>query len=214
MPNPGSFTVPPTAVTGGTVDASYTNIFRDNSNWFDATCPAPGAADRVLFSTSGTTRAWGTVTASRVQDGAINASVLGSGAVSTDKVAALAVTEAKLHSSVAVKLAYSGMVAWVRQVSEVPSGWSRESNLAGRLAVGAGTVFSVTWVAETDYGSSWGHRHDLSATSGTQSALTTDIKNGDNNWPTGPASHTHAFGGKTESDQWTIPLRAAVHIRR
>lgn len=214
MPNPGSFTTPPTAVTGGTVTINYTNVFRDNSNWFDALCPAPPSANKVLFSTSGTTGAWGTVTADRVQDAAITQAIVGAGAATAEKVAALNVTEVKLSSAALQALAVTKMVAWVRQVSEIPSGWTRETDLAGRLAVGAGTVFGTTWATETNYGGSWAHRHALTGTSSTSTASTT-AKNGDNDWPAGgPVSHSHTLSGSTDFTTWLFPMRGAVFVRK
>jgi len=55
----------------------------------------------------------------------------------------------------------SGVGGWVRQASEIPSGFARESNLDGRIPVGAGTSFSVTYVEATNYGSAWAHQHQM-----------------------------------------------------
>jgi hypothetical protein len=49
----------------------------------------------------------------------------------------------------------SGLGGWVRQASEIPTGFSRETNLDGLIPVGAGTSYSQTFTEGTGYGSNW-----------------------------------------------------------
>jgi hypothetical protein len=127
----------------------------------------------------------------------------------------------------------SGLVAMFRTNAAIASGWTRETNLDGRIPVGAGTTFTVTYVENTAYGSSWSHAHTAPTHQHSGSSLgisgntggPTDINGlaaaGGVNLPT--TSHTHdagsldvsgntadGGGSATTSDAWVIPSRAYV----
>lgn len=130
----------------------------------------------------------------------------------------------------------SGLGGWVRKASEIPSGFSRESSLDGRIPVGAGTTFTVTYVEETNYGTSWsftptdsGHSHGVTNATVTGSTGVESATNGLGNGggTTTPAvNHTHSsgtldVGGTTDggnaaitSTTWTIPSRGVVFVRK
>lgn len=210
---PSSFTTPPSASVGGTVTVNYTNVFRDNDNWFNQLLPAPTGTFQVPISSSGTVAAWGLANTSQIADGAITETILATGAVTGPKIAAGAVTEAKLAPAVAGGLSVTGMVAWVRQISEIPSGWTRETNLNGRYPVGAGQTFGVTFVEATDYGSALSHNHTISDTSDATGSIQPDLKNDTGGWPASNSSHTHALSGATNLTSWQIPSRGVVYVR-
>lgn len=113
----------------------------------------------------------------------------------------------------------TGYGGWVRQASEIPSGHARETNLDGRIPVGAGTTFSVTYVEATNYGASWSHGHSITGSisvtgpSGTNSAQTAT---GGGTHGDATDSHTHGLSGGygVSTDAWTIPSRAVVWIRK
>ena len=130
----------------------------------------------------------------------------------------------------------SRLGAWVPTAASIPSGWSRYSSLDGRIPVGAGTTFSVTFTENTNYGSSWSHTHTdsghthagtalgVTGSTGVESAVNGLGNNGGTNTPA--INHTHPSGtldvsGSTDSgtasissDAWTIPSRAVVWITK
>lgn len=133
----------------------------------------------------------------------------------------------------------SNLIAAVELASQIPSGWTRYTSMDGRMAVGAGTTFSVTWNEGTDYGGSWSHSHATSWSShshgasalGVSGTTSTESNSATVQSGTGASaaasSHTHtqgsldvtgstdnAGGGGTSSDQWTIPSRALVYVRK
>lgn len=59
------------------------------------------------------------------------------------------------QSPAAVAGVPSGAIVLFRTAEEIPAGYTRESNLDGRIAVGAGTTFGQTFVQGTNYGTSW-----------------------------------------------------------
>lgn len=219
-----AFTSPPTAVTGAVIESADINVFRDNDNWFNALVPAPTGADQLLRSSS-------TSAAGFVNDGdgsGIDADLLdGQHGSYYATASGLAALEASAFPS--------GVGAWVRKASEIPTSFTRESALDGRIPVGAGTTFTVTYVEETNYGSSWSHGHTGGAHTHNASALGVSGN-------TGTPSDTEAAGGSgsvaadghkhnqgtidvtgttdsggavaTSSDAWTIPSRAVVWIRK
>lgn len=209
-----SFTTPPSASVGGTVTVGYTNTFRDNDLWFNGLLPAPSAANQIPISSSGTVAVWGLANSDQIAAGAITETIIGAGAATGPKLAAGAVTEPKLSAVVALGLSIAGMVAWVRQISEIPSGWSRETNLNGRYPIGAGQTFGVTFVEATDYGSSRSHNHTVSDTSDATGSIQPNLKNDDGGWPASNSSHTHALSGATDLTAWQIPSRGVVYIRK
>lgn len=208
-----TFTAPPTAIVGSVVTIDYTNTFSSNDNWFNGLLPQPSAANQIPISTSTIACSWGLLTTALIPAGTITGPIVGAGAATTDKFQTGAVTESKLTVSTQKALAVSGMTAWVRKASEIPSGWPRETLLDGRMPVGVGTAHGATYDAETNYGSSWGHSHTISATTGQTGAFSTNLK-ANQAWPASTDSHTHVVSGSTQADAWAIPSRAFVFVRR
>jgi hypothetical protein len=208
------FTGPPTAITGSVVTIAYTNTFAANDAWFHGLLPAPTGIGQVPISSSTSAAAWGYVTGAQIADGAITGSVIGAGQVTSAKVAADAVTFAKLAPSVIGGTAVVGMSAWVRTAAEIPVGWPRETTLDGRVPVGAGTEYGVTYVENTPYGSSWYHSHPISDATGTPDSLTTNLKGAGGGWPVSHPSHTHTLTGSSGNDAWSIPMRVVVFVRK
>lgn len=131
----------------------------------------------------------------------------------------------------------SGLVAMFRTAAAIASGWSRETDLDGRIPVGAGTTFSTTFTEATNYGSSWSHAHTdggvhnhsgsslgvSGVTGAAQGGTAYDEDDTGNGFNTRDASHTHDQGTldvsgntannsttATSSDAWVIPSRAYV----
>jgi hypothetical protein len=129
----------------------------------------------------------------------------------------------------------TGLGCWVRTTTEIPSGFSRETNLDGRIPVGAGLTFGVTYVEGTNYGTAWsftstdsGHSHGSSAlgVSGSTSGPAGTGTYGGTGSTAADGSHTHNQGtldvtGTTDSGSavmtattWTIPSRGVVWARK
>lgn len=137
----------------------------------------------------------------------------------------------------------SGLGAWVPTAAAIPSGWSRYTNLDGRVPVGAGTTFSVTFTENTNYGSSWAHKHTsnsftVSATGSAVGGPSDNTGNASNrqaskNVTSGAGSedyipdHSHSLNGvslavsasgtasgDTSDASWVIPSRAVVWITK
>jgi hypothetical protein len=208
------FVAPPTAITGSVCGAAYTNAFSANDTWFNGVLPAPSGVGHVPISSGTSAAAWDYVNSAQIAAGAITGNVIATGAATTPKLAAGSVTLAKLTPAVQLGLAATGMTAWVRKASEIPAGWPRETNLDGRLPVGAGTEFSVTYLEDTAYGASWSHQHSLTDTSEATTGLTPNLKGDTGGWPASNSSHTHGVSGNTTASAWAIPMRAVVFVRK
>jgi len=139
----------------------------------------------------------------------------------------------------------AGLIASFRTAAAIASGWNRcdgggspaRPNMDGRIPVGAGTTFTVTWNENTAYGASWSHAHttqnhshsgsDMSLSGNT--AASTDSTNSvqsTGSTSVRPTNHTHGpgamdisgntgfggpdGGGATSTDAWTIPSFAVV----
>lgn len=126
----------------------------------------------------------------------------------------------------------SGLIAAFRTAAAIASGWARcdgdsgRPELDGRIIVGAGTSFSVTYTEDTNGGSSWSHDHAAGAhthgvtatgTSGGPSGTSTRL---DGSNAVASDSHTHtlsvtgtaaAGSGNTAGTAWTIPHFVAVY---
>jgi len=101
------------------------------------------------------------------------------------------------HTGNAGAFVPSGLVAMVRTAAEIPSGWSRETLLDGRLPVGAGTTFSNTFVEATNYGAYW----DLAQTvTGTGTGTTGTGTTGTGTTGTGTAPGTISSGAASNPD--------------
>jgi hypothetical protein len=131
----------------------------------------------------------------------------------------------------------SGLIALVTNAAAIPSGWSRETALDGRIPVGDGTTDSVTFTAENNYGSSWSHVHSgpshthpasalgVSGNTGGPSALNGLGNGGGTSVPS--TTHTHDQGsldvtgttdaagtGATGSTSHQPMMRAYVYVKK
>lgn len=143
------------------------------------------------------------------------------------------------YSTISASLVPSGLVAIFGSAGAIAAGWTRFSILDGRIAVGAGTTFSVTFTEGGSYGSSWSHSHSASAgthahgsgalsvsgTTSTESNSAT-VQSGAGA-STAASSHTHTSGsldvggttdgavaGATSSDQWLPAMFAIVYAQK
>ena len=91
----------------------------------------------------------------------------------------------------------------------IPTGWTRESSINGRLPVTAGSL----WTAETGYGSSWTHDHDVDAQTDRSTLSIFNLSTGS---PTKSVTHDHDHNiiGTTAGTVWLPPSFAYVFIRR
>jgi hypothetical protein len=127
------------------------------------------------------------------------------------------------------------VIAAVPSAAQIPSGFTRYSALDGRMPVGAGTTFGVTFAEGTSGGSSWAHTHSTPVhqhsgapmTIGGSAAATGSTDQANVSTP-GTAfalgGHTHSVsgsvGGNTANDgngtsgptTWTIPCQVVVWV--
>ena len=113
----------------------------------------------------------------------------------------------------------SGLIAMVTNAAAIPSGWSRESGLNGRVPVG--DDLGVTYTAENNYGSAT-HTHSASAlgvSGSTGGPSATDGLGNGGGTTTPTAGHTHNQGsldvtGTTDATA-NLPLaRAYVFVKK
>lgn len=244
-----AWTTPFTAVVGAIAEATNWNTSgRDNLLHLRALLPDPTAASQILRSTSTAAASFanpsgdavlspGTVTGNSTAS-AIGSSGLIPNRLVADSLDATQVAAAFASSSIPLsvlstavqnKLNSSGLIFMVRTAAEIPSGWTRETSLNGRFAIGAGVSFGSTFVEATDYGSAWAHLHDLgshthavASFNSSTSSLTTmvnfitpDQKHGAH------GDHRHASTGTLSASTsnmsttaWIPPSRAYVFVRR
>jgi hypothetical protein len=247
------FTAPPTAVTGAIITAADINVFRDNDNWFNALVPAPTGAGQLLRSISTSSAGFvnggaGSGIDADLVDGQ-HASALLARANHTGTQAPSTISpqgagsglDADLldgqQASAIIAAAFpSGLGGWVRKASEIPSGFARETALDGRVPIGAGTTAGVTFVEETNYGSSWGHQHQngwhlhYAAELGIAGQTSTPTENeaaGVSGGLVAADGHKHNAGSldvtgttgysggeDTTSTTWIFPSRAVVWVRK
>lgn len=243
-----TWTTPFTAIAGLAITASGWNTSgRDNLLHLRALLADPSAANLLLVTTSASAAAFstpsgdavftpgsmtGNAAGSAIGTGAIHANRLVAGTFDAAAVAAAfaagAIAQEILAVAVQNKLIFAGLIGMVRTASEVPAGWTTESNLAGRIPVGAGTTFGVTYTEDTAYGTSWshdhtmgGHTHGVSGTLPATGSAANNVEGDDNDWPTAAQSHTHTFSATSAGDSttssatsWVVPSRAYVYVRK
>lgn len=130
----------------------------------------------------------------------------------------------------------TAIVAAVPTAAQIPSGWSRETGLDGRVMVFDGTVFSNTFVENNSYGISWGHLHGHATThshpmaaagvSGNTGGPSGTNTTGSTGNTSADGSHTHNQGslditgssdavgpGSTDATSWQFPARAYVPVK-
>jgi hypothetical protein len=133
----------------------------------------------------------------------------------------------------------SGLIAAFESAAAIAVGWARYTAADGRMLVGAGTTFGVTYLEANNYGASWAHKHagNSYATSVTGSATggpsdTTANSTAANGVASGAgnaAAHPHAHSlngvslavaasgtatGDTTDASWVIPSRAVVWAQK
>jgi hypothetical protein len=104
----------------------------------------------------------------------------------------------------------TGLIAAFRTAAAIASGWTRFTDGDGRLLVGAGTTFSVTYTQDTAYGSSWAHGHTVSFNTGTSTTPGGSVQSGGAS-TADPQNHVHPVSGSTADATWTPVARAVVY---
>ena len=114
----------------------------------------------------------------------------------------------------------SGLIGAFATNAAIAAGWSRFNSLDGRMPVGAGTTFSVTYAENTSYGSAWSHSgHAISGSiyinpaSGGSVDYDEDEAGNGHNVITG---HVHGLSGGygVTGDSWVIPSHAVVWAQK
>lgn len=112
----------------------------------------------------------------------------------------------------------SGLIAAFATAAAIASGWARYTAADGRMLVGAGTTFTVTWVENTDYGSSWGHTHsDTGHGHGMGAADDTETAASGGGEVVAADGHEHSVSSGTaniSTTSWVIPSRAVVWAQK
>lgn len=243
-----TWTSPFTAVVGEAATAADWNAsMRDNLLHLRAILPDPSGANDVLTSTSASAAAFsnpsgdtvllagsvtGNSTTSAIGVGDLLPNRLVNGSIDATQASAMfadgSIPESVLATAVQNKLIFGGIIFAVRTAAEIPSGWTRETNLNGRLPIGAGTSFSVTFDEGNDYGSSWAHSHGLAShthgiSMGTNAGSGTQLANFSPGGGQTAASSSHghslsgtlaAASGTSGDTSWIPPSRAYVYLRR
>jgi hypothetical protein len=111
-----------------------------------------------------------------------------------------------------------GAVVWFRTLAEVTSAgasWTRETNLDGRLPIGAGTTFSQTFAEATNYGANWTPSSGLTISAIAVTADTPFLVNVGTNTNVTTSTHTHPAPTLNGSGTaWLPPMRAGIWARR
>lgn len=118
----------------------------------------------------------------------------------------------------------AGLGAWVATAAGIPAGWTRYSAMDGYIPVGAGTSFTVTYLENTAYGSSWAHGHTFTggassivSESGSGGGLDLDTTvnlNHAGSDKVAKQNHTHMSNGSNSNTSWQIPVRGVVWITK
>ena len=208
------FTTPPDATNGQPIASAHVNTLRDNSIWFAGLLQGPESPFQVPVSEGTGSARYGFLFPESIEDGALETAKMVGGSVTTEKIANGAVTSTELDSAVTARLVPAVLIGWVRKASEIPSGWSREEHVNGRLMVGddSGTTFT----AENNYGSSWAHSHTASGTMSAENDTAADLDFADSGeWLTAAHPlHSHTMSGSSASATWIPPSRAYVAVRK
>jgi hypothetical protein len=111
-----------------------------------------------------------------------------------------------------------GAVVWFRTLAEVTSAgasWTRETNLDGRLPIGAGTTFSQTFAEATNYGANWTPSSGLTISAIAVTADAPFLVNVGTNTNVTTSTHTHPAPTLNGSGTaWLPPARAGIFARR
>lgn len=102
----------------------------------------------------------------------------------------------------------TGLIAAFAIAAQIAAGWVRYTLLDGRMPIGAGTTFSVTYVENTQYGSSWAHATGIGTLAVDANTNTSAVASGAGT-AANPA-HAHTLSGAPASATWVIPSYALV----
>jgi hypothetical protein len=98
------------------------------------------------------------VSGSAIQAGSIPTGAYGALSIDTAAIGNGQVSAGKLASGVGAVPA--GLIAaFATDAARIAAGWNRYTALNGRMPVGAGTTFGVTFTEANNYGASWAHIH-------------------------------------------------------
>jgi hypothetical protein len=174
-----TWTTPFTAVVGAVITAAGWNTSaRDNLLHLRNIVPDP-TSGLPLVGTGTTTAAFQQLATGGIADLAMTTAKIAASAVTLAKIEQLdapADNEVATYDSATGKIEWQalsalsnsvptgGVIIWPSSVASIPSGWVRHTNADGRILVSDGTTFSVTWVAQNNYGSSWSHSHATGTT--------------------------------------------------
>lgn len=213
-----TFTTPPTATNGSAIASGHVNTLADNDNWFNALLQSPSAAGQVPISTSTNAAVYQFVGSATITDGHIGTAQLADQAIGPANVSPGHIDTTILAADVVAKLPPSGLGGWFRTAAQIAAGWARESSVDGRMMVGAGTTFSVTYVEETNYGTSWFHAHTISTAGAAVVAASPATQDttfiGAPDATAGHTNHGHDLSTSTSLVRWEIPLTAYVAARK
>lgn len=104
------------------------------------------------------------------------------------------------------KLVPSGLIAAFATAAAIPSGWSRYTAADGRLLVGAGTTFSVTYTENTNRGSNWTPFSGIGGFTGTAADTVNVTVSGST--PVSAASHQNSLSIAAQT--WDPVARVVV----
>lgn len=110
----------------------------------------------------------------------------------------------------------SGSGMFVPTAAQIPAGYTRYTNLDGRIPVGAGTTFSTTFTENTNYGSAWSFTPLGSVVIVVGGPDQTE-EGGSGADQVAADGHSHGISSQTftgSSTTWTIPSRAVVWITK
>jgi hypothetical protein len=246
-----AYTAPFTAIAGNVITASGWNASgRDNLMALRSLLPDAASSGLALVSTGTASAAFGqigadglasdSVTTAKILDANVTAAKLADGAITEEKLDALdtpANNEVLAYDSGTGRLEWQslsapltpfptgGIIAFQTNAA-ITAGFSRVTDLNGRVPIMAGTSFSVTYTQDTDYGSSWSHNHastGLTASGGVTGAADPNVGNlefdGTGGVTAADDSHTHDSGaitvdGNVANTAWVIPMYAVVWAKK
>lgn len=217
--------------TSGVVKIGGTHVV-----WHDGNDGAASALDAGLFAgrlpgtTAGTVPFYdgaGKVANSLLADSAAACSGNATTATTATNSTQLGAVAASGYALVADKVP-SGLIAMFRTAAAIPSGWTRETNMDGRIPVGAGTVGGVTFTEFANFGTTWtpssglGATNNVTATSSAIAASATVAPVGTGGNFASGSTHVHAtptitIGGTVDltgtSATYNPPVSCVVFAR-
>lgn len=199
------FTTPATAIPFAIVQTQHRNILRDNDNYFNALLSTP-VANRVPVLVSSVLGSQSLLSATSFHSGTLPITKMADGAIANGHIGSLQIGTVALAGTVATSLVPLGVIMMYPSET-IPTGWTRETSLNGRMPVTAGTV----WTSETNYGSSWAHAHDVDSQTNQNTDSVYELASGSKSVA---HDHDHDITGSTDDTTWLPPSYAYVFIRR